>query len=158
MKEYLETTAIYSPYSMYRYVLKRTWPVGNDKLVTFVLLNPSTATEHQDDPTIRRCVRFAIQWGYSGLYILNLFGYRATLPSDMRKAYDPVGPENLKYIKETQTELVVVGWGNHGTYKGQDKIVLNELNNPHSLGINKNGTPKHPLYVPYSSKLELYTI
>ena len=158
MREYLETSAIYSPDKLHRYVLKRTWPVGNDKLVTFVLLNPSTATEYQDDPTIRRCVRFAIQWGYSGLYILNLFGYRATLPSAMRKADDPVGPDNLRYIKETQTELVVIGWGNHGVYLDQDKLVLKELNNPMALGINQNKTPKHPLYVPYSAELISYSI
>ena len=79
--------AVFSPCERYRYKLWRVWdparPLG---CVMFLMLNPSTATDTEDDPTIRRCIGYARSWGYGGLYVGNLFAYRATDPADLRRA------------------------------------------------------------------------
>ncbi len=87
----------------YRYSLTRLIAdpqygcLGEDErggTVTFVGLNPSTADETTDDPTIRRCIRFAREWGFDRLKMVNLFAYRATDPRDLWAADAPIGPEN----------------------------------------------------------------
>ena len=94
-------SAIFSSCRKYRYILWRRWAVDcNANYAMFVGLNPSTADETDDDPTIRRCIRFAKSWGYSGLCMANLFAYRATDPKDMLVATGPVGVENDKYLLE----------------------------------------------------------
>lgn len=72
----------------YRYRLWRCWQptLGS---VLWIMLNPSTATEAEDDPTIRRCVSFADTWGFGGIDVVNLFAYRATSPLVMMSAKDP---------------------------------------------------------------------
>jgi len=83
----MKSHATFSPCRKYRYSLFRIW--DEDKsLVLFIGLNPSTADEKEDDPTIRRCINFAKQWGwgYGGLIMGNLFSFRATQPSDLKQA------------------------------------------------------------------------
>ncbi|MEP0894347.1 DUF1643 domain-containing protein [Leptolyngbya boryana FACHB-1624] len=84
----------------------------------FVGLNPSTADETHDDPTIRRCTKFAKDWGYSGLCMTNLFAYRATDPKEMIASVDSIGLENDQYLLEyaARAGIVVAAWGNHGTH------------------------------------------
>ena len=88
----MEKGARFSESRTHRYALWRIWEKGAP-MVMFVGLNPSTADETQDDPTIRRCIDFAKRWGYGGLYMLNIFAFRATNPKDMKAAADPVGPD-----------------------------------------------------------------
>ena len=90
--------AIFSPCRTWRYTLTRDWLLGNGERVAFIGLNPSTADETLDDPTIRRCINYAKAWGYSGMTMLNLFGYRATDPEDMKAFREPIGPENDAHI------------------------------------------------------------
>ncbi|MCB2110163.1 MAG: DUF1643 domain-containing protein, partial [Rhodobacteraceae bacterium] len=45
--------ALYSRCGAYRYLLSRRWGPGG--MLLYVLLNPSTATEAANDPTIERC-------------------------------------------------------------------------------------------------------
>src|SRR4028119_2392792 len=85
--------AIFDPTRTYRYALWRTWDAARPP-VAFVLLNPSTADARRDDPTIRRCANFARTWGFGGLEVVNLFAFRATHPTDLKCAADPVGPQN----------------------------------------------------------------
>jgi hypothetical protein len=87
------------------------------------MLNPSTADASQDDPTIRRCIGFARQWGCGRLVVLNLFAFRATDPADLKRAADPVGPENRAWFDRTLVDdlvggPVVCGWGVHGAHLG----------------------------------------
>ena len=79
----------------------------------FVGLNPSTADETNDDPTIRRCIAFAREWGYARLHMANLFAFRATEPRDMMNASDPIGPENDKHLLTLANDsiLTVAAWG-----------------------------------------------
>jgi hypothetical protein len=143
-----ERGAVLSQCTQYRYLLWRVWQ-PNQRLVAFVGLNPSTADEQRDDPTIRRCVSFAKTWGYGGMIVANLFAYRATLPSELRIAFDPIGPENDDYLNilTTQCALVVACWGNHGTYLTRDNAVQRLFINLYALDLTKSGAPRHPLYV-----------
>jgi hypothetical protein len=65
----------------------------------FIGLNPSTADEKEDDPTIKRCINYSKKWGYGGLCMVNLFAFRATDPSDLKAFHEPIGLENDKWIK-----------------------------------------------------------
>jgi len=140
--------ANFSPDRVYRYDLWRTW-LGGDGFAMFVGLNPSTADETQDDPTIRRCVAFAKAWGYAGLCMTNLFAFRATDPRDMKRASDPVGPQNDMVLKERagRAGVVVAAWGAHGTYKNRAWWVQGMLPKLHCLRLTKDGHPGHPLYL-----------
>jgi hypothetical protein len=112
-------------------------------------LNPSTADEVEDDPTIRRSINFAKTWGYGELCMANLFAYRATKPTDLLKAEDPVGTDNNKWLKELaeKAAIVVAAWGNEGSHLGRSKDVVRLIPNLHYLKMNVSGEPSHPLYL-----------
>ena len=149
------STAVYSECERYRYSLTRVWnPSG--KRVLFVMLNPSTATEVQNDPTVERCERRARHLGFGAFRVTNIFAWRATDPRDMRAADDPVGPENDAALIEGAdwADEVIAAWGVHGAHKGRGPEVaqlLARLKMPvFHLGLSKAGHPKHPLYLPYA--------
>jgi len=127
-------------------------------MVAFVGLNPSTADEKLNDPTIRRCINFAKDWGFDGMYMLNAFAFRATNPRDMKAAADPIGPENdhwLRHYASGSSELIAC-WGAHcdGVREWQ---VCEAINKPiQCLGLTKGRRPKHPLYIRADQKLELF--
>lgn len=134
----------------YRYSLWRIWgTTDKPKCVMFIGLNPSTANGSEDDPTIRRCIAYAKDWGYDGLYMANLFAYRATNPKDMMTADNPVGSDNdLSILKITKNvELAVACWGNLGKYKNRDEEVKKLVSNLQALKITKLNQPSHPLYL-----------
>lgn len=141
--------------SPYRYVLWREVNQQAKGMVAFIGLNPSTATAEIDDPTIRRCIRFTKDWGYRHLVMLNVFAFRATDPSDMKRAFDPFGAENMAWIVETSrdADIVVAAWGTHGSFKGGDQYILSDLRGLKCLGKTKHGHPKHPLYIRADTQL-----
>ena len=114
----------------------------------FIGLNPSTADESTDDPTLIRCMNFAKSWGYGGVCIANLFAYRATDPADMKAAENPIGSQNNKWLKMLAEDagLIVAAWGNDGAYLGRSDQVKRRLKDMHCLKMNKSGEPAHPLY------------
>lgn len=146
----MKTGATFSPCRTWRYVLWRVWNEALPK-VAFIGLNPSTADEMQDDPTIRRCMGYARSWGYGGIHMLNLFAFRATDPKDMKASFDPVGPENGRYLILwcASAQLRVAAWGAHGEFKNRGADVRSLLwdMDLHHLGLTKAGHPKHPLYL-----------
>lgn len=148
-KDAIKKSAEFSECRRYRYSLWRTW----DESLPFVLfigLNPSTADETKDDPTISKCIKFAKEWGYGGMCMVNLFAYRATKPSDMKKADDPVGPQNDAYIRKIASDacVIIAAWGNEGVYKGRSKELSKVIARPlDCLGVNATGEPRHPLFV-----------
>jgi hypothetical protein len=156
----LEDNAVISACGRYRYLLTRQVGPG-DRTATFIALNPSTADATNDDPTIRRCIGFARQWGCGRLAVLNLFAVRATDPADMKRADDPVGPENKDWfdriLRDSHDGPVVCAWGVHGEYMEQDLTALGWLEGygikTLALGATREGHPKHPLYLPYSAPL-----
>lgn len=115
----------------------------------FVGLNPSTADETEDDQTIRRCVGFAMDWGYGGLCMGNLFAIRATKPKNMLIHPSPIGPENNAWLKHLslQSDKVIAAWGTNGGHMERNREVIEILPNLMCLEKTKAGYPKHPLYV-----------
>lgn len=149
--------ATFSRCKTYRYLLEREWDSSKPK-VLFVMLNPSTADHKQDDPTIRRCIGFAKDLGFGSLIIGNLFAYRATLPSDLAKAVEPVGPRNLKFLRKAcrDADTTITAWGvAHVVKKLNPEKVLKSIDRleTYSLGYCKDGTPRHPLYLKKDSQL-----
>lgn len=136
----------------YRYELIRRW--GDDPMVEFIMLNPSTADGTEDDPTIRRCIGFAKAWGYGALLVRNLYAFRATDPAQLAGVEDPVGPLNRSYLANNIAHLTImafgahpaaVGWWNGYPYSWQPKAIKRPA--LWCLGVTSSGAPKHPLYL-----------
>lgn len=149
------SVAIYSDCENYRYALTRIWQPEAAK-VLFVMLNPSTATEFQNDPTVERCERRARALGFGGFQVCNIFAWRATDPRQLRKQPDPIGPENDRMILSASqwADEIICAWGTHGAYldrgAGVKRLLgATELPLKH-LGLSKAGHPKHPLYIGYA--------
>ncbi len=154
----MKKDAILDKTRQYRYALKRQWGADDENFVNFVLLNPSTADENIDDPTIKACIKFAQNWGYDGILVTNLFAFRATEPTDLKKAENPIGDQNDSYIKKyaKRSKIIVIAWGNHGNFlnRGEQVVkLLSQIKDPHCLQILKNGSPKHPLYINRKTEL-----
>jgi hypothetical protein len=140
----------------YRYTLWRQWSAdASSPYVNFVLLNPSTADERNDDNTVRRCIDFTKRWGYSALCITNLFCYRTTYPEQLLKCKDPFGRFNKMWLIRIArgADLVIAGWGINGDYLAQDwhvrALIDRRARKPlHCLGLTAQGHPKHPLFLP----------
>ncbi len=143
----MRNTAKLSKCRRYRYALWRTWD-DSKPYVMFVGLNPSTADETTDDPTLTRCVNFSKSWGYGGVCMANLFAFRATQPSDMMASNNPIDSANNEWLQKLAKDaaLIVAAWGNGGSYLGRSKQVIELLPNMHCLKLNKSGEPAHPLY------------
>lgn len=143
----------------YRYRLWR--PTGGSSGTLVVIgLNPSTADETENDPTISRlCVR-ACRLGFAKLMMLNLFAWRDTDPAAMMHAVDPVGSENDRHLlaESSQADMVLCAWGTRGGHRRRDAEVLALLRGRplHALRLTKDGHPEHPLYLPYALKPVLY--
>jgi len=153
------STAVYSDCELYRYSLTRIWHKEGQRL-NFVMLNPSKATEVQNDPTIERCERRARALGYGGVSVTNIFAWRETDPRAMRRATDPIGPENDKVIRDQAlwADHVIAAWGAHGAHLGRGPIVARLLFDLGCsllhLGLTQQGHPKHPLYISYKTEPE----
>lgn len=135
----------------YRYALWRIW--DKDKpLVMFIGLNPSTASEITDDPTIRRVQKFAFDWGFGGVIMMNLFAYVTAYPEKLKK-HPRHNIQNNSYLidKAVKCELIIFAWGSFKEAKERAKKVM-EMFEGYALIINKDGTPRHPLYVPKDVK------
>lgn len=156
----IRSTAELSSDGVYRYELRRIWGDPNH-LVGWIMLNPSTADATADDPTIRRCVGFARDWGYGGIVVRNLFALRATDPAVLKTHPEPIGPENNYWLLSGSTDaLTVCAWGVHGALGGRAIRVLRLLGaggvQLRHLGLTKAGHPRHPLYLPKTAAPALW--
>lgn len=145
----MDRSAVLSPCRRYRYALWRRWDERRG-VVMIIALNPSTADEARDDPTVRRCLAYARDWGYGGLCLTNLFALRATRPAALKTAVDPIGPENDRHLQAAarQADLRVAAWGVNGAHRGRASAVLSFLSGLHCLRLSRAGYPMHPLYLP----------
>lgn len=134
----------------YRYSLTRVWD-ATLPLMTFVLLNPSTADEKELDPTLRRCVSFALREQFGGMKILNLYAFRTPYPKEMFAAVDPVGPKNDSELAQA-SGTVIAGWGANA-HPARVAHALTLLPKLKALKITPKGHPQHPLYVHGQSPL-----
>ena len=147
-------TAKISQCGRYRYLLTRKSELQHPENGTalFVMLNPSTADAELDDATIRRCRRFARDWGCAGITVANLYAFRATKPADLWTSDDPVGPENDLQLYSLAREYgdVICAWGaNAKSERVQQVVRILEGAGARlwCLGVTKSGAPRHPLYV-----------
>lgn len=152
-----QSSATFSQCRKYRYVLTRVWDTSKFR-IAFVGLNPSTANETTDDPTIRRVVNFAKSFGYGGVYMLNLFAYVTPYPHELKQCEDPIN-NNDEYLKHyaSLADKIVFCWGNFDVF-GRDKKVAAMFPNAYCLGKNSNGSPKHPLYLKADTSLVPFCI
>lgn len=140
--------AIFSEDKQYRYALWRIWNEDLDS-VMFIMLNPSTADEKKNDPTINKCIAYAKRWGYGAVFVCNLYAYRNKDPKVLEHVPDPVGPDCDQWIITVSKimTLRIAAWGNGTISKGRvDKV--RSLTGPlNCLEKSKSGNPKHPLYL-----------
>lgn len=158
---------------VYRYTLWRTfYPVlaiappllpvagnGTHNYLMVIGLNPSTADERQDDPTIRRCKGFAEAWGFGALCMTNLFAIRGTDPGIALAHPAPTGPENDAWLRAAAAGagLVVAAWGDRGNFNRRNAEVESLLKGKlHCLRFTKTGQPEHPLYLPKTLRPQFY--
>ncbi|WP_454056895.1 DUF1643 domain-containing protein [Cupriavidus sp. Marseille-Q8015] len=157
-----EKSAVVSDCGAYRYHLARIW--SDDKPMLFVMLNPSTADDREDDATIRKCVGFASRNGCGSIQVVNLFAYRTTYPPELKRAGYPVGPDNLATIERTAKAvaarggLIVCAWGSNARGLGMVVTVTQLLRGLgvklHALDFLADGTPGHPLMLGYACQLQ----
>ena len=156
---------VFSEDRKYRYSLYREWDIKKPR-IAFIGLNPSTADEHVDDPTIRRCIDFAKKWGFGSMLMGNIFAFRSTDPELLFKVTNPEGVGNDYWLDKIQmaSDKTVACWGIHGEFKDRGYHVRLNLTadrtKPHNarnalyvFGITKEGYPKHPLYLRKTSKI-----
>lgn len=148
--EGVASIAVYDSTEVYRYFLRRIWDQSAE-VVAFIGLNPSTATELQNDPTVNRCQNFARLWGYGGFVMLNAFGLRSTDPRGLKQIHDPIGPLNDAYIElgANSAARVICCWGTHAQLQNRQQQLLSLLAT-HALEcfrLTKAGYPNHPLYL-----------
>ena len=146
--KFSKSGAVFSDCRKYRYALWRMWD-ENKPLVMIIGLNPSTADETGNDPTITRCISFARSWGYGAVCVTNLFGFRATAPTELKAHHDPIGKENDAWVHEIAkgAAITVAAWGNHGKFLNRSIEILPSLDQLHCIKMNKSGEPAHPLYL-----------
>lgn len=167
---YCPTGASFSQDGQYRYDLWRKWGTGED--ITFIGLNPSTANREKDDPTIRRLKSFAKSWGYDGFHINNLFALVTAYPSELVSHPKPISEtqgsdimdinDNHLLFSFDSSKTIVLCWGswNYPLIRERAKEVTDELKGEYwknlkvmCFGLNKDGQPKHPLYLKGDTKL-----
>lgn len=162
----LSRSAVLSADGLYRYSLTRTLVAGCPCTVNFVMLNPSTADAHADDPTIRRCVGFASSWGFCKLVVTNLFAFRATDPQALGRVDDPIGPDNDVWIHRVAADanLIIAAWGANAEKVDAHRAsaVAKKLRERgdivNVLGVTKAGHPRHPLFVRADAHPEIYRL
>lgn len=149
--------AVFSACGAYRYLLEREWDAAGPRLV-YVMLNPSTADETRNDPTIERCERRARSLGYGAMRAVNIFAFRATDPAELVMAREPEGPQNAAALEEACDwgHMVLAAWGVHGTHLGQggkvEAMLRRKARKLCHFGLTRHGHPRHPLYVGYAIK------
>jgi hypothetical protein len=152
--------AVYSDCECYRYLLTRVW--GDGPKALFIMLNPSTATEFQNDPTVERCERRARALGFGSFRVTNIFAFRATDPRVMRAQADPIGPDNDAAILGSVpwADQVICAWGSHGEHMQRGPDITAKLRATRKplfhLGLTQAGAPKHPLYIGYTVQPTLW--
>jgi len=146
-------SAVISEDGLYRYRLDRWW--GDGPRVAWVMLNPSTADDQVDDPTIRRCMGFTRAWGYNGMTVVNLYPFRSSDPATLETWLDgePTDEMNVNTAMiiavARDAPLLVAAWG---ATRGEDGAACRQflsqyVTNWHHLGLTQDGYPRHPLYL-----------
>lgn len=152
--------AAFSGCRRWRYMLEITWAPAKPPMAV-CMLNPSTADEEVNDPTIERCERRARAAGYGHLIVVNLFAIRSTDPALLytMPAAEAVGADNDRWIawagRQASRGLILCGWGTHAAKVAPTRattalaLLQGGERRTYALAVNGDGSPKHPLYVGY---------
>lgn len=148
--------AVFDHTNRYRFLLWRLW--DERPRVLFVGLNPSTANELSDDPTVRRLMRFAESWDYGGFYLCNVFGYCTAYPEELfssQALHKANKPAILMANSLTVASVAMWGDGIEKVENGRSIAEhIKELVAPSfCFGLTQKGNPKHPLYLPNDAEL-----
>jgi hypothetical protein len=162
---FIKSSATISECGRYRFALSRTWD-GRQPQDCWIMLNPSTADAHDDDPTIRRCMGFSQGWGAGGITVVNLFALRSTDPQALYSDPNPISPPPGDYNDVMISNAsrhggkTIAAWGVHGWIGGRNAAVMRLLANQsvYCLGVTKDGHPRHPLYVDGATRLIPYEL
>jgi hypothetical protein len=163
-------SAIFSNCGAYRYRLERQIDMFGGPPVAFCLHNPSTAGAINEDRTSQRGIGFARRWSCSRLLYVNVWAGNATRPRDLWSMDDPVGPDNDQHIENVAREVAAAGgllvgaWGRvcpparlrgeaYARLRRVQEIIADCRCDLRALGVNDDGSPKHPLYVKGSAAL-----
>lgn len=153
-----EGTAVFDGSRAYRYRLTRIWD-PDLPIVTWCLLNPSTADGSTGDPTLHRVVGFSRSWGFGGVVVVNLFAWKSPSPTHLIAVPDPVGPANDRYVGDAvaNAHTLVVAWGNGGALPNPSTsvprceevsaLLEGSLQPRLALDYTGRGQPRHPLYL-----------
>lgn len=144
--------ASFSTCRKYRFALWRIWDNSKPKLM-FIGLNPSKANESENDNTIKRVVMIAKHNGYGGIYMLNAFAFISTNPDDLKDLTFNAANEAALICYSGQAQDVVFAWGDFKVVRERAKELIKMFPDAKALHINKNGSPKHPLYCKKDSPL-----
>lgn len=149
--------AVFSEDRIYRYALWRVWNTTRKPLM-LIGLNPSKANEVLNDPTVIRGMTRAANEGFGGLLMANLYAYVSTDPTSLLSDGDFIGIDNDVYLQHMikLSSIVVCGWGSFPAASRRASAVLEMISEPYCLGINKDGQPKHPLYIGYNMPIIKY--
>jgi hypothetical protein len=124
--------------------------------LVFCMLNPSTATAFKIDNTIERCVGFGALWGVSAVEVVNIFAWRSKDPKELYKRAHGMRGDDAESTDQvimacTGAWMVIAAWGKHGKLGRRGSIIRETLGSRgirlHQLGLNLDGSPKHPLYL-----------
>ena len=131
----------------YRWKLWRIWDDEKPKIL-WIMHNPSTADAENDDPTIRRIINFSKSWGFGGLYVGNIYPFRATNPNDLKplSLIEACPIDNIQHVSEMRKKctMTILAYGNP-VLKIAGHICIDE--SFHYLKLTKDGNPCHPLYL-----------
>lgn len=154
------TGAVFSEDRLYRYTLWRRWN-RNLPMMLSIGLNPSKAGEFRNDPTVVRDMVRAVRLGFGGIFKGNLYAYVSTDPNELLGDGDFgyfVGEKTDYYLRQMIKLSVkhLVGWGSFKPVIMRADVVLKMIPEPYCLGVNKDGQPKHPLYISYQTPMVKY--
>jgi len=164
-REHAGRRATFSADGRYRYRLGEVWDAERRGLL-FVMLNPSRATETENDPTIARCISFTKRERGGWWDVVNLYAYVTPYPRELRSVPDPVGPDADRYLEgavcwaTVHEGLVIAAWGAGyppGKGRARDVLALLTKHAPvYCFGITRDGSPKHPLYLNHETQIIPY--
>jgi len=164
----IRRSAILSDDGEYRYLLERQGICGSDRILAVIGVNPSDADADKDDPTVRRIYGFCRTLGFGAALVGNEFARRSPNVKVLRRAGDPIGPENdhhLALIMRAAT-IVLAAWGPlaklpealRGRWKDVVRIADSEHRTLFCLGTAQDGHPRHPLMLPADTKLQEWAV
>lgn len=158
-------SAVFSPCGLYRYWLERRLPSGR-LTASVTMLNPSVAGPQNNDPTVRKLLGFGQRMDVGRWIATNFGAFKSTDPQGIKSAADPVGPDNDRHILAAvaESDIVIAAWGASvelfPNWETRREVVLELLASAGKpvmcWGGTRQGHPRHPLMLPYSTQLERF--